>query len=250
MIWINIITGVLFILIGFAVKRFPDLISGYNTMPKKEKAKVDVPRMTSVFRKVFVLMGALLIVVCALLEFFHCEMEQFYAVMIISFAGVIYLVVKGSSFTTQKQGGKGRRRQIITLTILAVIVVATTCSVLWGAQEPEVSISSDKVTISGAYGFAIATQDIETVQLAEDMPAILLRTNGLGLGDINKGNFKLEGIGGCKLFLQQRKPPYIRIVYSGGKVMYLNFKSKDKTIEVYERLKASSPLTLMNLRQR
>jgi len=54
-----IIGGVLIVL-GFLVKRYPNLIAGYNTLPKKDKDKINIKRLSSLMRNMLIILGLLL----------------------------------------------------------------------------------------------------------------------------------------------------------------------------------------------
>lgn len=58
---VNFITGGILILCGLLVKRFPNLIAGYNTMPKEEKAKVDIDGLSSMMRNMLIGLGIFVI---------------------------------------------------------------------------------------------------------------------------------------------------------------------------------------------
>jgi len=52
------IIGVLLILLGFAVKQWPNLIAGYKQLPEAKRQKIDVNKLTSMLRNMLVLMGS------------------------------------------------------------------------------------------------------------------------------------------------------------------------------------------------
>ena len=58
---VNFITGGILILCGLLVKRFPNLIAGYNTMSKEEKAKVDIYGLSSLMRNMLIGLGIFVI---------------------------------------------------------------------------------------------------------------------------------------------------------------------------------------------
>ena len=60
--------GVLLIVVGLLVKRFPMLIAGYNTMPPAKKKNVDIGGLSSCMRRHLVIMGALWILFTVVLE--------------------------------------------------------------------------------------------------------------------------------------------------------------------------------------
>lgn len=60
--------GVFLIGCGLLVKRFPMLISGYNTMPKENRKNVDIEGLSSFMRRHLVIIGSLLTLLTATLE--------------------------------------------------------------------------------------------------------------------------------------------------------------------------------------
>lgn len=65
---ILLLGGVLLIVCGLLVKRFPILISGYNTMPAAKKKNVDIEGLSSFMRRHLLIMGALWIILTVVLE--------------------------------------------------------------------------------------------------------------------------------------------------------------------------------------
>lgn len=58
-IFIYTLAGAFLIVCGLLVKRFPMLISGYNTMPAEKKKNVDIEGLSSFMRRHLVIIGAL-----------------------------------------------------------------------------------------------------------------------------------------------------------------------------------------------
>ncbi|MDD4514163.1 DUF3784 domain-containing protein [Massilibacteroides sp.] len=54
--------GLFFILMGFLMVRYPMLISGYNTLPKYKRDKIDIRPYTLFARRIMIVMGAIIIV--------------------------------------------------------------------------------------------------------------------------------------------------------------------------------------------
>jgi hypothetical protein len=101
------------------------------------------------------------------------------------------------------------------------------------SKEPSIIVEKGKVEISGLYGETIPTDSIRDVSLAENVPAISYRANGLGLGKIKKGYFKTKEGHFVKLFLQESEGPSIKIIHNDGQSYYINFKDSDKTNHYY-----------------
>lgn len=59
-----LILGLFFMGIGFAVKAFPDLIAGYNTLTKAQKENIDIKGLSTHIRNSLIVMGLLIIIGC------------------------------------------------------------------------------------------------------------------------------------------------------------------------------------------
>ena len=66
--YINIGIGLFMILIGFLVKRYPNLIAGYNTMSAERKKYVNIEGLSSWMKNGFILIGVLIILSSFLLN--------------------------------------------------------------------------------------------------------------------------------------------------------------------------------------
>jgi len=86
------------------------------------------------------------------------------------------------------------------------------------------------------YGVKLYYEGMQVVELADNLPTITKRTNGFSLGGINKGHFKLDGVGDSRLYLRSLNPPFIHITDHMNRKVILNFKSSDETTRVYNQL--------------
>ncbi len=127
----------------------------------------------------------------------------------------VHLLYIGKLDTTQN-----RRRNSI---ILKITIVFTFGILGWtsyiGIQPNELSISDNRLHISGSYGVEWPLDEITNIELADTIPNVQMRTNGFALANRLKGHFRLEGLGKGKLFLFQNHPPFIymkkeKIIYS------------------------------------
>ena len=111
---------------------------------------------------------------------------------------------------------------------------------LWGASRPNrIELNGESLTIKGNYSHTIAICDIESVVLADKLPEIVLRTNGIGFRHIKVGHFRLKGTGKCRLYVNLRYPPYIHIVTVTGEHVFFNTPDPDYTRELYNTLISS-----------
>ncbi|MDR0976508.1 MAG: hypothetical protein LBL78_01945 [Prevotellaceae bacterium] len=127
----------------------------------------------------------------------------------------------------------GKKGYIIIAGSFILVVAFTAVFLFLSSKEPSIVVEKGKVEISGSYGETIPTDSIRDVSLVDNVPAISYRANGLGLGKIKKGNFKTKDGHFVKLFLQESKGPFIKIIHNGGQSYYINFKDSDKTNHCY-----------------
>ena len=73
------------------------LISGYNTMPKEEKAKVDIEKVTTTFRNVMFIMAGLLLLADLLDWWLNGILPDVYILFPILLGGLIALIVETNS---------------------------------------------------------------------------------------------------------------------------------------------------------
>ncbi|MCH7399111.1 DUF3784 domain-containing protein [Belliella sp. DSM 107340] len=230
-----IITGLFLIGIGFLVKAFPNLIAGYNTMSQKQKDNVDVEGLSTFMRNGLVLMGMVVIIGYHGLKWAGQDVLLGYFIPGVILIGVFFLVFRAKKFD-QNEGGlvKSKLKSVFTI----VILVFALGSVGYGLIPSSYELNDDRVTFSGMYGTEIVISKIETVSLINKMPSVKARTNGLGFGPIRKGFFRIEGQGKCRLLLHSYHGPFVMISTKDQEVVYVNFKKKEKTEMVYNKLKA------------
>lgn len=116
------------------------------------------------------------------------------------------------------------------LLIIALIVIPA-------YRDTGVALNSDGFKIRGVYGMTIPFSEIEDIDTVAALPAISLRTNGYAAGKTLIGNFKLSDESHVKLFVKRGSVPYILIKAKGKVPVYINFKNKQRTIDLYNELK-------------
>ncbi|RZJ74171.1 MAG: DUF3784 domain-containing protein [Flavobacterium sp.] len=88
-----------FVLIGIFIKygKMYFLIAGYNTLPAKEKAKVNIERIATLFRNVMFTMAAMITLGCALTYWTgNPDFENFMFYLAV-LPGALYLVIRSNS---------------------------------------------------------------------------------------------------------------------------------------------------------
>ncbi len=249
--WINIIVGAFFIVLGLAVHagKWYFLISGYNTMRKEKRANVDIrkiARLIGIFGYanggIFILMGVL----------------QAAGLNPSMLPATIFLIVSSLvlAFMSQRydynlfdERGKMRRgagkKLLVPVVILLVTAVFVGVLMFFSLQETEVSFLPEGLEIHGMYGDVYAWEDMQNVQLMDNLPRIGARTNGSAIGSKLKGHFRTEEFGAVKLFVDADAPPFIYFE-AGEKKVIFNDTDPIATKTTYEKIKAEmakQPLT-------
>lgn len=95
---ILLLGGVLLIVVGLLVKRFPMLIAGYNTMPPAKKKNVDIGGLSSFMRRHLVIMGALWILFTVVLELTDQTdtLAVIYVIYLLSY--VVWMLVRAQRY--------------------------------------------------------------------------------------------------------------------------------------------------------
>ena len=97
MFYSNLLIAMILILAGLLVKNNPDLIAGYNTLSKEEKAKIDTDKLTQITRKYLVLTGLSILIVGGGLSLLNIsEKIHLYVVCGITLLGVAVLIIQSN----------------------------------------------------------------------------------------------------------------------------------------------------------
>ena len=86
-----IFTGFMLIVVGLLVKKYPNLLAGYNTLSEDKKKEIDIEKVSTIARNVIVLTGAA--VVDASIIMYFIEVSKKIQINIISVIIVLGLVV-------------------------------------------------------------------------------------------------------------------------------------------------------------
>ena len=100
---INTITGLFLIGVGYAVKAYPDLIAGYNTMSEKEKKKVDIVGLSTMMKKNLIVQGVIIIALSVLFKFFRVNvMFPIFLITVVVLIGCGVLIVTSRKYYNKK----------------------------------------------------------------------------------------------------------------------------------------------------
>jgi hypothetical protein len=234
-----LLIGLVLIGIGFLVKAFPNLIAGYNTMAQNQKDNVDIEGLSTFIRNGFLVMGLVVIFGNYALKWTgqHAFLDFFIPGVIL--IGVIFLVFKAKKFD-KNEGDmvKSKLKNVIGIVVIALVAVM----IGYGVIPSKFKVSDDRISFSGKYGTEIEISNVEAVSLINSMPPIKARTNGLGLGPIRKGFFRIGDQGKCRLLLHSFQGPFVKISTKDQGTIFVNFKDQAKTESVYAEIMALKKL--------
>ncbi|MBR6931342.1 MAG: DUF3784 domain-containing protein [Bacteroidales bacterium] len=242
MFWIDLITGVILMLSGWAVYRNPMLISGVNTMSKKRLAKVDLDGLKRAFRNVFLICGAAMLLLGGLSTMVHVPMGVHLIVLVVVMMALVVacmLLSKRYDLGLQGEEGKKERRKnwigvIITVVAFAVILIFF----FKGNKPATVEVSGGYITAKGSgYSASIPINDITEANLLTDWPSFPIRTNGIATDDVGIGHFRKKGGESCMLFVCDDGGPLLEVRTVDGGLYYLNCATEEETIEMIAKVK-------------
>ncbi len=95
---------------------------------------------------------------------------------------------------------------IATVVSLAAVAMALLAIVNSSGAET----TADALILKGLYGKKIPYSLITSSELYEaDLPALMVKVNGIGLGFIEMGRYRLKDIGSARLYILKRQKPYL-----------------------------------------
>ena len=239
--WIYFIIGVFFVAIGLAVHvcKWYFLISGYNTMSREKKANVNTKalgRLMGVYSYVnggvFIAMGIL----------YALGLKPgMTPVMVFFGVTTVYMLIKaqkydGNIFDENGKLRKGAGKQLaLPIGIIALTLIFVAVLLFFSSQATRVTFLEEGLQIHGMYGEVYAWDSIEEVVLMEELPAIVMRTNGSALGSNLKGHFRTEEFGSVKLFVNTEKPPFIYL-HTIERISIFNMGTPDQTEATFDEI--------------
>ena len=242
MFWIDLITGVILMLSGWAVYRNPMLISGVNTMSKKRLAKVDLDGLKRAFRNVFLICGAAMLLLGGLSTMVHVSMGVHLIVLVVVMMALVVacmLLSKRYDLGLQGEEGKKERRKNWIGVIITVVAFAVILFFFFKGSKPAtVEVSVGYITAKGSgYSASIPINDITEANLLTDWPSFPIRTNGIATENVGIGHFRKKGGESCMLFVCTDGGPLLEVRTVDGKLYYLNCATEEETLEMIAKVK-------------
>lgn len=132
-----------------------------------------------------------------------------------------------STFNLASTGGK-----IITGLGMVILVAAIAFTISIGLEDKSnivLDITEQEVFCkNGSTRYEVPLDEIEEIELLNEMPEGLLRTNALGGQHLFKGSFTGSGMSDLKIIADPTSPPYLKIKTASGQ--YYLFGSRDAEV--------------------
>lgn len=232
-VYIGLLTGGVIVLSGLLLLWRPDLMSPFIFMSKAELDKVDLKPAGKKACIVLVVTG----VICAAANWFlsvsgHADAGIVVMVLSIVIGGIVLLLL-----TRKYDRNTSAWRYRFTIIFMALFFFVVGAMLLWRSRPNVIEVNEGKVVISGNYGIEIPLDEIRMVEMLDCLPEIEARTNGIGMEYVQKGNFRLEGIGACRLYVNLKYSPFVHIVTAGAGHIFFNTEDSVMTKELYDRIR-------------
>jgi hypothetical protein len=123
---------------------------------------------------------------------------------------------------------------------LIIVAVAVVLIIMMsGDSKPAAyEIKDGELVITCSFGVSVPLNEITSLELTEDAPQIATKTNGAGIGSMQKGEYKLQDGSKARLYIDDEMPPFIRFV-QGDTIFYLNSDSPEATQTLFDELSAA-----------
>lgn len=241
MVWF--IFTVLFIFLGFAMHKLKwyFLISGYNTMSKESKAKVNTDKLGRLIGNYSYFL-ALLFFIVGILSWQNLDQFAMPFILLLVLS-TLFIVIKSQKYNGNLYDESGKLRKgaskkaKIPLTITIVTLIGVSILLYFSLQPTNITLTDNTLKINGMYGETVAFESIEQVTLLNQLPEISMRTNGSAIGSRLKGHFKFKDGKKAKLFVDSSMPPFISFVSNDLRIIF-NLDTKEETENLFEQLQS------------
>lgn len=232
-VYIGLLTGGVIVLSGLLLLWRPDLMSPFIFMSKAELDKVDLKPAGKKACIVLVVTG----VICAVANWVlsvsgHADAGIVVMVLSIVIGGIVLLLLM-----RKYDRNTSAWRYRFTIIFMALFFFVAGAMLLLWSRPNVIEVNDGKVVISGNYGIEIPLDEIRMVEMLDCLPEIEARTNGIGMEYVQKGNFRLEGIGACRLYVNLKYSPFVHIVTAGAGHIFFNTEDSVMTKELYDRIR-------------
>lgn len=131
----------------------------------------------------------------------------------------------------------------LKLILAAVIILGAAGFILTtltkDSKPPKYNIESSMLAIETSFGVTIPLGSLTDLNITDTAPEIGIKTNGLGLGSVYKGEFLLKDGKAARLYIDTKIRSFITFMYKGT-IFYINADSVEKTEALFSQIKAAA----------
>lgn len=222
--------GLLFIILGIIIPKYPQLLSGYNMLDKDDCQSKKGKRAINAIGKTS-MAGGFIIIISSITYYimkWNFGLDIIITAVILSI--VICYIYQFNKLSTNK---KTKTINNISFAVLAIIILI---GIIYSSNDAKISIEEQSLTIHGIYGQTIPFEAIKNIELSGNRPTIEYRSNGFSFGNSKKGYFKTSAGETILLFLTDPKGPYLNISKKSGMRIFINHKNAEEIINAYNQL--------------
>jgi hypothetical protein len=239
--WGLVIAALILFLLGFSVHRlgWHFLISGYNTMKREDKARVNIKAVARLIGFMCYGIATIFLVIVAIdVSGLDIPLEPLFLLIVALVVVTLWRAQKydGNIFDERGKLRPGGKKKLIPLILVLTLILGFVGGLLfWFSQPTEVTLTDSALIIEGGYGETVPYDEMEAVTLTYE-PSLARRTNGAAVGSRLTGHFRTTNGEDVLVFVDRDIDVVIRIDWS-GKPIYLNVESHEATEALYEEVR-------------
>ena len=220
------------------------LISGYNTYSREKKENVDIIS-TAKLIGYYGYSNAAVSFLVGILGYAGIKIGIIVPIAFMMITTIILLSriekYDRNMYDEDGQMKKSSKAQIfLFIIILGGTFLFVGAMMFSSSRDTSVAINEKGIEIEGMYGASYAWSSMTELTMLEDLPEIIIRTNGSAIGSKLRGNFRMEELGAVKLFMDAEVPPYIYFEHE-GRIVIFNLGEEEKTEEFYKKMVDMKP---------
>lgn len=226
--WLFVVTGLLFIIMGLLIGKFPKLLN-YNygfSLKRKIRGKSDLLPLATSLKKSLIILGCAIVITYFLFDLLGLIAIYEYIFIVLLFGGVTVIFLL--SLKHDKTVYRNRFLYYARYAVVPITLAFMLFFLIWGAQDAKLKLKEDSVVITGMYGETISYSEIQSVELSLKRPSLKIRKNGLSMAKIRKGIFLTQSDERVKLFIREDDKLFLILTKKDGEKIYYGIKSEDK----------------------
>lgn len=194
------------------------LLSGYNMMSTEQQAQFDLKAYLKEFRSFHIFLAVSFALMGLLMLYTIGSDGAGIFLGVYPILAYLYFILKTRRYNGPNQQGQVKWASAILVLVLIGLIGLFT----YGYQESKLGFQEDLLIIEGMYGIELRSDQIESVSLVDDLPAISHRMNGFSTGEVRRGYYKTKLGEKVRLLINSSERPALLIVpHSGYRTYYV-----------------------------